>query len=280
MKPLTLSKTHLQLGLVLAAFLALYYPFILKLVQDWETNDNYTHGYMVPFVSAFMIWSMRGELKAIPTKPSNWGLAILAVGLLQLFVANIGSEFFLQRTSIIIVIYGISMFLFGGRVTRSIWLAIAYLIFMIPLPAIIWNRIAFPMQLFASAVTEHAVGLFGIPIFREGNVLHLAQTTLEVVDACSGLRSLVTMVALGAAFAFLINQDPWKKWVFVLAAFPIAIIVNIVRLMATAVLANRYGSEVAQGFQHDFSGILVFSAGIVLLFLTHILLSRIKPKSC
>jgi len=276
MKPFPLTKFHLQLGLLLLAFLALYYPFIQTLVHDWDINDNYSQGYFIPFVSGFMIWSLRRELAAVELKPSNWGIALVALGLLQLFIAKVGSEYFLQRTSMIVVLFGISFFLFGGRLTKAVWLPLAYLIYMIPIPAIIWNRIAFPMQLFASTLTEDVVRLIGLPILREGNVLHLAQTSLEVVDACSGLRSLVNMLALATAFAFLINKESWKRWVLFLSAFPIAIIVNIIRLTATAVLASRYGGDVAKGFLHDFSGWLVFVAGIALLIGVQGVLNKIR----
>lgn len=267
---------HLQLGILLLAFLALYYPFIQTLMRDWDTNDNYSQGYFIPFVSAFMIWWVLKDLEINDLKPSNWGIAIIVLGLLQLFIAKVGSEYFLQRTSMIIVLFGISFFLFGGRFTKTIWLPLVYLIFMVPLPAIIWNRIAFPMQLFASAITEDVVRFIGIPILREGNVLHLAQTSLEVVDACSGLRSLVNILGLAVGLGFVMNKEAWKRWVLFLAAFPIAVIVNIIRLAGTAVLATRYGGDVARGFLHDFSGWLVFVAGIALLIGVQGVLNKIS----
>jgi exosortase len=185
----------------------------------------------------------------------------------------------------IVVLFGIALFLFGGRFTKAVWLPLAYLIFMIPLPAIIWNRIAFPMQLFASALTEDVVQLIGIPILREGNVLHLAQTSLEVVDACSGLRSLVNILGLAVGLGFLMNKEAWKRWALFLAAFPIAVIVNIIRLSGTAVLASRYGGDVARGFLHDFSGWIVFVAGIGLLLAVQSGLGKLgvgqdKEKKC
>ncbi len=271
----SISPIYIQLAILLGGTIALYFPFIQKMVQDWGENANYSHGYLIPFISAYMIWALRGQLAEIEQKPSYWGLLLIVIGLVQLFIAKVGSELFLQRTSLIILLFGISIFFFGGRFTRFIWLPLAYLIFMVPLPAIVWNRIAFPMQIFSSTITEDVVRLLGMPILREGNVLHLPQTTLEVVDACSGLRSLTTMLALSAAFTFIANQVTWKKWVLFLSAFPIAILVNIIRLTATAVLASWYGGEVAQGFLHDFSGMLVFAAGIALLIMTQTALSRI-----
>jgi exosortase len=280
MKPFPLQKHHLQLGLILAAFLALYYPFLQTLVRDWDTNQNYSQGYFIPFVAAFMVWWIREELKAIGRKPTNWGLTLIVLGLLQLLVAKVGSEYFLQRTSMIVVLFGISLYLFGGRFTKAVWLPLVYLIFMIPLPAIIWNRIAFPMQLFASALTEDVVQLIGIPILREGNVLHLAQTSLEVVDACSGLRSLVNILGLAVGLGFLMNKEAWKRWALFLAAFPIAVVVNIIRLSGTAVLASRSGGGVARGCLHDFSGWLVFVAGIGLLLLVQSGLGKIGNERC
>lgn len=256
--------------LILALFgalLALYIPILVGLAQDWSSNDNYSHGFFIPLISGYMVYSMKEELRKIPLAATDWGLLFLIAGLGQLYIAKVGSEFFLQRTSLILVLLGISLFLWGTRITCKLLLPIFYLLFMIPLPAIIWNKIAFPMQLFSSAITEEVVRLLGIPIFREGNVLHLAQTTLEVVDACSGLRSLTTMFALAAALAWFTEFTRWKKWALFLLAAPVAIFANIVRLTATAGLANVYGEKVAQGFLHEFSGIFTFIFGLALLLL-------------
>jgi exosortase len=146
---------------------------------------------------------------------------------------------------------------------------------MVPLPAIIWNKIAFPMQLFGSFLTEKVVALMGIPILREGNILYLTNTTLEVVDACSGLRSLTTLFALSAVFAILSSHTTTQKWILFLTAAPIAIFANIVRLTGTAILASKYGGDVAQGFLHDFSGIAVFVVGVIMLATVSNLIKRI-----
>jgi len=257
---------------LLAALLGLYYPVLVAMAHDWSTNDNYSHGFFIPLISGYMVFAMKDELRNISLRPANWGLFLLLAGVGQLYIARVGSEYFLQRTSLILVLLGMVVFLLGKAMTRKLVLPIAYLLFMVPLPAIIWNKIAFPMQLFSSAVTEVVVRLIGIPIFREGNVLHLAQTTLEVVDACSGLRSLTTMFALSAALAWFSDSTAWKKWVLFLAAAPIAIFANIVRLSSTAGLASVYGGKVAQGFLHDFSGVFTFVFGLVLLIITSKLL--------
>lgn len=254
---------------LLAALLGLYYPVLVAMAHDWSTNDNYSHGFFIPLISGYMVFAMKDELRNISLRPANWGLFLLLAGVGQLYIARVGSEYFLQRTSLILVLLGMVIFLLGKAMTRKLLLPIAYLLFMVPLPAIIWNKIAFPMQLFSSAVTEVVVRLIGIPIFREGNVLHLAQTTLEVVDACSGLRSLTTMFALSAALAWFSDATAWKKWVLFLAAAPIAIFANIVRLTGTAGLASVYGEKVAQGFLHEFSGLFTFVFGLMLLILVN-----------
>ena len=263
------STNVVYLLFILAALVGLYYPVLIKLAQDWSTNDNYSHGFFIPLISGYMIFAMRTELKNISLQPVNSGLLLLLAGLAQFYIAKVGSEFFLQRTSLILVLLGLVLFLLGKAMTRKLLLPIGYLLFMVPLPAIIWNKIAFPMQLYSSAITEKVIQMVGIPVFREGNVLHLAQTTLEVVDACSGLRSLTTMFALSAALAWFSGYETWKKWGLFLAAAPIAIFANIIRLTGTAGLASIYGEKVAQGFLHEFSGLFTFAFGLMLLVLTN-----------
>lgn len=251
--------------LIPVGLLAVYYPVIINLIKDWTEDDNYSHGFFIPLISVYMLYSMREELSRIKLTPNNWGLPLLLLGLIQLMLAKIGTEFFMQRTSLIPVLLGITLFLFGIRFSRKILIPVLFLIFMVPLPAIIWNKIAFPMQLFSTTLTENIVHALGIPVLREGNILYLAETTLEVVDACSGLRSLVTMFALSATFAWFSDLGIFRQWLLFLCAAPIAILANIVRLTGTAVLANQFGDEVAQGFLHELSGLVTFMLGLILL---------------
>lgn len=247
--------------------------------ETWDVNDNFSHGYFIPLVSLYMIFSLREQLQKEVIQPSNWGLLILLGGLTLLILATVASLNFMQQASLLIVLWGIVFYLFGRRYTALLFVPIAYLFFMIPIPAILWNKIAFPMQLYSSAMTENIVRMLGVTIYREGNVLHLVETTLEVVDACSGLRSLTTMFALSAAVAWFAHYSPWRKWVVFFAAAPIAIFVNMFRLTATALLASRYGKEVAQGFLHDFSGMLVFILGLALLWATNMVMSKGTDRS-
>lgn len=250
---------------LVVALAVLYFPFITKLVIDWGDNEDYSHGYFIPFMSLYFVYSKRKALSEIEVKPNSFGLLLVILGLVQLVLGKVGSEYFIQRTSMIPLLMGLVLFLFGWQYLKQLLVPILFLFFMIPLPAIIWNKIAFPMQLFASMITENVIYFLGIPVFREGNILHLSETTLEVVAACSGLRSLMTMFALGAALAFLSDFPQSKRWMLFFSAAPIAVLANVIRLTITAMLASRYGAGVADGFLHDFSGLVVFVLGLAML---------------
>ncbi|MFW5906500.1 MAG: exosortase/archaeosortase family protein [Desulfobia sp.] len=261
--------------LLFASFLGLYYPVFLKLIQDWEVDPNYSHGYFIPLIAAYMIWLKKDELKQIDYRGTNWGLILVIPGLLQFFLAWVGSEYFLQGISLIVVLLGSVIYLWGGKAGHVLLVPILYLIFMIPLPAIIWNQLSFPLALTASKAATWVAGAMGLSILREGNVLTMPNITLQVAEACSGLRSLTTLLALSALLAYISSLKNWKKWVLFLAAVPVAVLGNIFRLTTTALLANRYGSHMAEGFIHEFSGMVVFIVGLIMLLLMLALLSRL-----
>ena len=271
-----LSRRLTLATIVAVALIGLYWPFFGTLVQDWDDNPDYSHGYFIPFIAAYMAYSRRRQLAEAIARPLNSGIMMVALGLMLLIVGKISSEFFVQRLSLVVVLFGLTAF-FGGQPFLSLLTPpILYLIFMIPLPAIIWNQIAFPMQVFSTTLTEKIIYAIGIPVFREGNILHLADTTLEVVAACSGLRSLLTMFALAGALAFFSSFSRWRKTALFFSAAPVAIVANIIRLTGTAFLANIYGAQVAEGFLHEFSGLVVFSLGLLMLIGTYNLLARRK----
>ncbi len=265
---------YYQVAVIGLGFFLLYFPFLQTMVNDWATNPNYSHGYLIPFISIWLVYSLKNRVSEIKPHPSNWGVLIIVLACLQLIVAKIGSEYFLQRTSIILLFLGICLYLYGIKITRILLIPIIYLIFMIPIPVIVWNKIAFPLQIFASYLTEIVIRLFGMPIFREGNIITLPSITLEVVDACSGIRSLTTMMALSIPFAFFIPSGKAKKIILFLSSIPIAIIANIIRLTTTAFLSSLFGEVFAQGFLHEFSGMLTFILGLFMLFLIQTLLTR------
>lgn len=265
--------------MVSLCFLVLYHHVIYKMALDWTMDDNYSHGFLIPLISGYLIWCKKDTLSKISITPSNLGLILLIGSLAFFIITNLGAELFTMRFSMIMVILSSLVFLVGWKFTKILFLPVVYLIFMIPLPAIIWNKMAFPLKLFATKIAVSVINFLSIPVYREGNIIHLANTTLEVVDACSGLRSLISLLALSAAFALISEHSNIKKFILFLSAIPIAIFVNIVRLSGTAVMARHFGAQVAQGFLHEVSGILVFVFAFVILYIMHWLLLKFNTST-
>ncbi len=259
-------------------FLLLFYPTIMELMREWSENDNYSHGFLIPVISLYMAWSRRERWAGL--RPSSFApaLAALILSILLHIAANIGAELFTMRCSMIFTLAALIWYLGGTRIFIAVFIPLAYLIFMVPIPAIIWNKLAFPLQLFAARTTAGVVQAMGISILREGNILHLAMTSLEVVDACSGLRSLTSLLALGGAFAYLTPIRNISRWLLFFSAVPIAVAVNILRLTATAIMATRIGEEAAQGFLHDMSGMFVFVVAFLLLFMVSGCLGMLEKR--
>ena len=258
-------------------FAALYADVVPGLVRQWAAEEDYTHGFLILPLSLYFVWERREARKAGEPRPSALGALLLACGLMMLVVGRVGAELFLQRFSIIVVIAGLVWLILGARLLRELAFPIAFLVFMIPLPAIVMNAIAFPLQLFAAQTASFCMETAGIPVLREGNTIVLANTTLEVAEACSGIRSLQALLALGAVYGYFTQKLAWKRWALVLASIPIAIAANAFRVAGTGFLAHYVGPETAQGFYHSFAGWIVFVVAFVLLLAVGTLLSRLRP---
>jgi exosortase len=253
--------------LVGAGFLWLYWSVLRKLAQDWSHDPNYSHGFVVVPLALYFAWDRRDALRAAPIHPSWAGGALLAAGLLVLLAGVRGAELFLQRTSMLLVLAGLVALTFSWRHLRLLLFPLAFLLLMIPLPSIVFNQITFPLQLLASRFGETVLEAAGIPALREGNVILLPYTTLEVVEACSGIRSLVSLATVGVAFSYLQRLPPAAAALVVASTIPLAIVMNGLRVAGTGVAAHLWGSHVADGFLHTFSGWLVFLATCAALFL-------------
>lgn len=255
--------------ILLASFGVLYRNVFVKLVNDWQIDENYSHGFLVVPIALYFAWERRGRLAAAEHRPSNLGLLVVIVSLLLLVMGVLGAEIFTTEISMVGVLTGSILFLGGWNHLRILALPIGFLLLMIPLPAIIFNQITFPLQILASKFGEAVLVLAGIPVLREGNIIHLASTSLEIAEACSGIRSLITLVTLGVVYSYFMDSRAWVRIFLVATTVPMAIIANGLRVAGTGIAATAYGPEAAEGFFHSFSGWLVFIAAFAMLFIVH-----------
>jgi exosortase len=301
-----------------SALVFAYATVLAKLGQDWWNDENYSHGLLIPFVIGYFLWSERDRLARVAGRASMiWGLAAAVFALLALWAGTAGAELYMQRISLVIMLAGTVVYFWGFRLLRLLFVPMLLLMLAIPIPSILFNKIAFPLQLFASRCAVWAMSLFDIPVLRQGNVIELmplgAMETkkLEVVEACSGIRSLMTLLTLAVVFAYFThprdtdrddrdNDDTdgpsapgimtiafrriksygfWRSTIIFLSAVPIAIFTNALRVSGTGVLARYYGTKVADGFFHSFSGWVIYIVAFLMLFGVGWLLDRVKPRS-
>jgi exosortase len=243
----------------------------------WESEDN-SHGFLVPVFVTFVLWHERSRYRPVPQAPSGLGLAINLFSLTLLIGGTLGADYFTARFSLCTLLAGIVVYLSGWKMLRAVAFPLAYLALMIPLPNIIHNQITFPMQLLASRIAETLISLTGVPVFREGNLLRVPFYSVEVVQACSGIRSLLSLVALGAAYAYAAETRSWLRVMLVILMLPIAIFTNAVRIMSACLLGYKVGPEWAEGFVHLFSGWLIFVVALTLLYFIHSSISHYAQR--
>jgi len=257
-------------GAVLAVLIgALYYRIAGMLVLDWWKDPNFSHGFLIPFFSAFLVWQRRKQLALLRPKPSWFGLVVVAGSLMMLIVGVLGAESFLSRSSFIFLVAGLVIYFLGWNYFRATIFPWAFLFLMVPIPAIIFNQVAFPLQLLASRLASALLELTGVPVLREGNVILLPAMSLEVAEACSGIRSLMSLVALALIYGYFLEPKVYRRVLLVLAAIPIAVVANSLRVVGTGLMAHWWDPEKALGFFHIFSGWVVFVLSLVMLFALH-----------
>ena len=264
-----------NLLLVLIAIGVVYATIVPGMVADWYHDPNYSHGFLVPLISAYFLYLVWDDLKVQPLQPSNAGLAVVVFSLFMLLVGFAGTEYFTMRSSLIVLIAGLVLFWCGWNALRLTALPIAFLIFMVPLPYIVYDAIAFPLKLLVTQASVAVLKFMSVPVVREGNIIIFPQTVLQVADACSGLRSLMSLVTLSVALGFLLHKTSWKRVLLIASAVPVAIATNMFRVIVTGILASFYGSKAAEGFFHEFAGMAVFLLAMIILFAESALLKRI-----
>ncbi len=268
-----------QIVTLLAITVWLYGSILVHLVGQWWNSPDFSHGFFVPLFSAYVVWQERRRLASLPQRPSWSGLPIVAVAMCTLIVGQLGAELFLSRFSLLILLAGMIVLFGGWRYLRALSFPLAFLILMIPIPTIVFNQIAFPLQLLASQVASVILPWLGVPVLREGNVINLPSMPLEVAEACSGIRSLMSLVALSIIYGYLMEKRLWLRYLLALASVPIAVAANNVRIIGTGLLAQYWNPDMAQGYYHTSWGWLTFVISLLMLYGLHGLITKILRKA-
>ena len=269
----------LKVGLLLAAVGVLYYPMLASLFAQWRIDPEYSHGPFIPLVSAYLLWQRRDQLRGCGSTPSVLGYPVILLGIALLILGQAAVVGYLMRVSLLVVIAGLILFFSGARALRVAGLPLAYLLFMIPLPFILFDRITLPLQFVASNLATSALDLAGIPAYQEGNIITLTSGQLGVAEACSGIRSILALGAIGTVYALLAFPDLWRRATIILSTVPIAIVTNAARVAVTGVLADLVGLKTAMGFYHTFSGLAIFALAALMLAFEGRILVRIASSA-
>src|SRR5688500_1611667 len=258
-------------AVVLAGIAILYREVVQELVRVWSTDTNYSHGFLIPPIAAFLAWERRDRFLSAPPRPARAGLVVIGASAL---VLALGGGAFLSRISLVAALGGAVLAICGWSRFRALAFPLAILLLMIPLPAPVFERLESPLQLGTSVLSEAMIRAVGIPVFRDGNLLALGNVTLEVAKECSGIRTTISLVVLGLAFGYSADARRWPRVLVLALTVPVVILTNGMRVAATAVSAHFYGREAATGFLHDLYGWLAFAAAFATLVLIHRLLVR------
>lgn len=255
--------------ILLAVVVAIYSGVASKLVHDWYTEPDFSHGFLVPLFSAYLVWIKRDVLRTIPVRQSWAGVPLVVLGIITLFLGVYGAELFLSRISLVILLGGLIWTMAGRRMLRELRFPLLILLLAIPLPAVIYNQITFPLQMFASKVAGAVLPLFGVPVLRDGNIIKLPSIDLEVAEACSGIRSLMSLLTAAIFYGYFLEPSTKRRVILAVAAVPIAVIANGARIVGTGLAVQYWDPDKALGFFHEFSGWLIFVVSLFCLYLLH-----------
>lgn len=248
---------------------AVYYRVLAGLVNTWWFDPDFSHGFLVPIFAAYLVWAKRRTLLHKELAPTWAGIAVVALALVVLGMGVYGAAVFLTRISFVILLAGLVLSFGGWRLLMELRFALLVLFLAIPLPAIIFNEIAIPLQILASKLASNLLPLFGVPVLREGNIIQLPAIKLEVAEACSGIRSLMTLFTFAVFYGYFLEKSFLRRAVLALASIPIAIAANAVRIFGTGLCVQYWDPDKALGFFHEFSGWLMFLVSLGCLFIVH-----------
>ncbi|MFL6351532.1 MAG: exosortase/archaeosortase family protein [Bryobacteraceae bacterium] len=245
-----------------------YAPILYRMAVQWATDENMGHGFFVPVVAGFVVWQRRTTLFSTPLESNGWGLALVIFAAVQALAGTLGAELFTARLAFVVALFGVILYLGGTAWVKALLLPLTLMLFMIPIPQIIYARLTLGLQLLASQLGETLISWMGIPVIRTGNLLELPSQTLDIVDACSGIRSLISLLFLSQVYAYFAEKRSWMRWALLLATVPIAIAANAIRVATTGLL-SEVNTKLAQGAYHEMEGYIVFAVSFVALLVTH-----------
>jgi exosortase len=248
----------------------LYHHIAVKLVVDWRDLPDFSHGFLIPFFAAFLLWDKRNKLRSLPVQPSWAGISLVVLGLFELLLGVLGADLFLQRTSFILLVAGIVWTLLGRAFLIELKFVFFVILLAIPLPTIVFNQITFPLQIEASTLASQLLQLVGVPVLRDGNIIQLPAMPLEVAEACSGIRSLMSLFTVAVIYGYFLERQTWRRTVLALSAIPIAVTANVVRIFGTGLCVQYWNPDKALGFFHEFSGWLMFLVSLGCLYFVHV----------
>jgi exosortase len=267
----------LPYAIIAGLLCVLYYRVAIKLVYDWYTLPDYSHGFLVPFFAAFLIWDKRKVLSTTLIKPTWSGLVLIVFAIGVLVLGVYGVELFTSRMSFVFLLAGLIGTFFGWAMVRALRFPLLVLVLAIPFPAIVFNQITFPLQLLASRIASDILPLLGVPTLHEGNVIELPIMKLEVAEACSGIRSLMSLFTLAVFYGYFLERTTKRRVILALASIPIAVTANVVRIVGTGLCVQYWDPDKALGFFHEFSGWVMFVISLACLYLVHRLMLLISP---
>jgi exosortase len=276
----SLQNAHFAWGSALIGVLmaAVYYRVLAKLVTDWWQIPDFSHGFLVPIFAAYLVWAKRKTLLDTRITPTWSGIAVVALALFALLLGTFGAEQYAARVSILILLAGLALSFGGWRVLKQLRFPILVLLLAIPIPIIIFNHVTFPLQILASKLASDLLPFFGVPVLREGNVIVLPSMKLEVAEACSGIRSLMSLFTLSVFYGYFLDKSVLRRVVLALASIPIAIAANAVRILGTGLCVQYWDPDKALGFFHEFSGWVMFLASLGCLFVVHRVMLLVPSK--
>jgi len=276
----SLQNTHFAWGSALIGVLmaAVYYRILAKLVTDWWQIPDFSHGFLVPIFAAYLVWTKRTALLETKIAPTWSGIALVFLGLAVLLLGVYGAELFLSRISLVILLAGLVLGFGGWQLLKELRFPLLVLLLAIPIPFIVFNEITLPLQTLASKLASALLPLFGVPVLREGNVIELPAMKLEVAEACSGIRSLMSLFTLAVFYGYFLDKSNLRRVLLALASIPIAIAANALRILGTGLCVQYWDPDKALGFFHEFSGWVMFLVSLGCLYIVHRVMCLFRAK--